>query len=453
MGFGDILGGAGDALGGLANGAGNILGGITGSKWSATGVPLENPTGAGEIANAGAQAQSGLAQQQAFVNALNAQNGIGNQSNVFNQLQGVASGTGPNPAQAMLNQATAANVANQASLMASQRGAGANPGMIARMAAQQGGNLQQQAAGQGATMQANQSLGALNQMGGIAGQQVQNQGQAVQGYGQMAQNEQQNLLNAQAQYNNAQVGQQNNQNTVNAGIQSGNAQRKADLIGGVMKGAGSAAGLAAAAEGGMATPQGMARPHSEMMMAEGGPVSSFGRMIANTPSNNAPMASFGGNDAFAQPQAHNMDPGLKGMRKPAASNNDIVGGSSASPMTVATGGQGAMPAGMESGAGFAAAAHGGQARKAVPALVSPGERYLPPQAVKQVAEGKANPMQAGEKIKGKAKVNGDSYSNDTVQKVLASGGIVIPRHITQSKNAPKLAADFVRAILAKQGLK
>lgn len=87
----------------------------------------------------------------------------------------------------------------------------------------------------------------------------------------------------------------------------------------------------------------------------------------------------------------------------------------------------------------------------VEAMVSPGERYLPPKDVKKVAEGKASPMKAGEKIPGKAKVKGDSYANDTVAKTLESGGIVLPRHITEHPNAPSEAAKFVAAVLAKQG--
>lgn len=94
-------------------------------------------------------------------------------------------------------------------------------------------------------------------------------------------------------------------------------------------------------------------------------------------------------------------------------------------------------------------AHGGQ----VPAMVSPGERYLSPREVEKVAEGKKSAMAAGKKIPGEAKVKGDSYANDTVSKTLESGGIVLPRHVTQAKDAPEKAAAFVRAILAKQGLK
>lgn len=95
-------------------------------------------------------------------------------------------------------------------------------------------------------------------------------------------------------------------------------------------------------------------------------------------------------------------------------------------------------------------AHGGK----VPALVSPGEKYITPKEVEKVAEGKKSAMAAGKTIPGEAKVKGakNDYSNDTVSKTLDSGGIILPRSVTQAKDAPKKAAAFVEAILAKQGL-
>jgi hypothetical protein len=93
-------------------------------------------------------------------------------------------------------------------------------------------------------------------------------------------------------------------------------------------------------------------------------------------------------------------------------------------------------------------AQGGQV---VPALVSPGEKYLNPREVEMVKKTGVNPMQVGEKIPGKPKVSGakDSYANDTVPKTLEKGGIVLPRHVTQAKDPAKAAAKFVQGILAK----
>lgn len=194
-----------------------------------------------------AQSQVGLGQQQQLVNALNAQNGIGNQSAVFNQLQGVANGTGPNPAAAQLAQATGANVANQAALAAGQRGASGNVGLMSRQAAQAGSNAQQQAAGQAATLQAQQQLGALNQLGGIAGQQVAQQqaatqglNQTLQGINQATQGEQGQVLSSLA-----------SQNAANAGIAQSQAAQGGQLLGGGLNAVGAAGGaLLGLAQGG-----------------------------------------------------------------------------------------------------------------------------------------------------------------------------------------------------------
>jgi hypothetical protein len=191
-----------------------------GSGFQAQGAPTAAQQVAAQQATTG-----GLAQYQQFLQALQASNGVGNQSNVYNQLQGIASGTGPNPAQAMLAQATGANNANQAALMAGQRGAGANAGLIARQAAQQGAANQQNSAGQAATLQANQSLNALGQAGQIAGNQVNQTQAAAQGVNSAALQGQSNLINAQ-----------NNANSTNAQIASTQAQSAGDLIGGILNG-------------------------------------------------------------------------------------------------------------------------------------------------------------------------------------------------------------------------
>jgi hypothetical protein len=132
--------------------------------------------------------------------------GIQNQADVYNRLTQVAEGNGPNPALAQLNNATGQNVSNQAALMAGQRGAATNVGLIARQNALQGAQIQQQAAGQGAALQANQQMNAIGQMGGLASQQVGQQAGAVNSYNQFAQGEQANILNSIAAQNNAAVG-------------------------------------------------------------------------------------------------------------------------------------------------------------------------------------------------------------------------------------------------------
>lgn len=335
------------------------------------------------------QQQASIKQQQDFLNAIAAQNGLGNQANVFqqqqglaNQFQNVANGQGPNPAMAALNQATGQNVANQAALMASQRGAGANTGLIARQAAMQGANTQQQAVGQAATMQAQQQLAAMGQlqqqqanMANLAGAQVGEQQTAATGLGQQTSSQRGQLLGQQAQAN-----------QINAGMAQQKAGMQGQLLGNLMGAAGTGLGMMfagpAGAAAGNSIGSGLARGGqntSADMFADGGkvqPRSAYGRML-----------------------------------------------------NMATGG-------------------------AVPAMVSPGEVYLNPSAVQDVKAGSKKPMD-GEKIPGQPKVSGakNSYANDTVPKTLEEGGIVIPRSVTQGKNPDKKAAEFVRAVLSKKGMK
>src|SRR5277367_507561 len=83
------------------------------------------------------QANNALAQQQAFTQAVQpgGLQALQSQQQLLGQLQQGAQGQGPNPALAQLNQTTGQNVANQASLMAGQRGASQNAGLMARQAA------------------------------------------------------------------------------------------------------------------------------------------------------------------------------------------------------------------------------------------------------------------------------------------------------------------------------
>src|SRR6478609_1124751 len=165
--------------------------------------------------------QAGMQGQQALLGQMQGQGGLGKQTDVYGQFQDIAAGKGPNPAQAMLNESTGQNVANQAALMAGQRGSSANAGLMARQAGSQGAATQQQAAGQAATMQANQSLNALQQAGGMAttmaGQQVGQTNQNVES--QMAQ--QQMLQNAAAAQNQANIANQASVNQANAQMASG----------------------------------------------------------------------------------------------------------------------------------------------------------------------------------------------------------------------------------------
>lgn len=392
---------------------GSIISAVTGSGGMAfkpDSANILNPATVDQANTQYANANQGLTNQSNFLAALQAQNGVQNQSSVFNQLQGVANGTGPNPAQAMLNQSTGQNVANQAALMAGQRGSGANAGLMARQAAQQGANTQQQAIGQGASMQAQQSLGALNQLGGIAGTQVAQQGGATNAYSTAAQGEQSNILGAINNQNQANVSMQNNMNTTNASVASQTAQAQGNLLGSLTGGLGTAlpgmmssvGGLFSGGAGGGAAMAGAGDALSEaapllMLAAEGGNVEM--PPMQHAPKTDGPRSKVG--------QHFHSSPQYKPMM-----------------------------------------AQGGQ----VPAMVSKGEQYLNPKDVEKVKQG-ASPLAVGERIPGKPQFPGNDYRNDVVPKTLEEGGLVIPNKIMQSKNPEAKAAKFVAAHLKSQALK
>ena len=253
--------------------------------------------------------QTGLDQQLAFIQQLQAQNGIQNQADVYAQLGQIAQGQGPNPAQAMLNNATGTNVANQAALMAGQRGAGANPALIARQAAMQGGALQQQAAGQGALMQAQQQMNAINSMGGIAGQQVGAQAGALQGYQQGALGQQQNVYNAIGNQNSAAVGAADTVNDSKAAAQD----RAGKLIGSLFNAAGGAASIGMGgigkAHGGEILPASGAQSMlGRSLMAGGGAVPGAIKMEDNLANDKVPAMLSPGEIVIPVTVAQSADP-------------------------------------------------------------------------------------------------------------------------------------------------
>jgi len=425
-----------------------------------------------------------LASQQALINALAKQNNFVNQSDVYGgmnayqqsltnaggldkqQMAGrglqdvygrqaatadtlgdISQGRGPNPAMAALNQRTGENVANQAALMAGQRGAGANVGLMARQAAQQGGNLQQQAVGQGATMQAQQSLNALGQMGTQQSQMAATQsalgnlGTTQVGAGQTALGAQASQANTQAanqigannqavQGNIQNVGQQlgaagNFNQAVTAGqasVNAANAQiaqqglkNKGDILGGALNGGGAGIlaatggkGAAAAAAGSAGSPVtapggsdfgGPASVGPAPDFAEGGEVDPQVAQAAPTPTSG--MSSWG---SF-----------MKNLSNPSSQDSKLQQGSSKATQ------------GLIGALGMAAMAQGGLAAQG--GGVSAG-----------------SPAQA-------ATVPGNSYANDKINAVLSEGEVVIPRSIMMGKDPVRGAADFVAKILAKKGRK
>lgn len=220
-----VAGAATSAVGGLTNQIGNAIGGGNATPQQA---PLMVPSSVAQANHTYNQSMGAIQQQQDLANQLHG--GVDRQNKVYGQQQQLAAqlgqmaqGQGPNPAMAQLANSTGANVANQAALMAGQRGAGANAGLIARQAGQQGGALQQQAAGQGAALQAQQQLnavGALQQQQGmlqnLASGQIGQQANALGNLNQFAQGEQAQVLGSIANLNNTAAGQQANVNDIQA---------------------------------------------------------------------------------------------------------------------------------------------------------------------------------------------------------------------------------------------
>lgn len=425
-------------------------------------------------------------QQQGFNGQLGAANGIGTQNSAIAGLQGVAgqyqnlaNGVGPNPAQAMLNQQTGQNVANQAALMAGQRGAGSNVGLLARQAAQQGANTQQQAVGQGATMQANQQIAALqglgntqqaigglgttqagmqqagiNAQGALAGQQVgqnmaanqaaNNQanvmaGQQIAGTGAATQAQLANagqLQGAVGNYNTANVSNNNSVNAGNTALAQTNMQGNQAMVGGLMNGLGSIMGGARGGYVGMAeggdpmqpypAPPGQGpvvaapapAPAAPMMQAPQGPQSSFGQYLAGMTGTGDYLGAQKPIEGVDEPMnAPPTDVAIPGQPGLGWGSQKLYEGASST-------GKGAGKL-----AGLAAmAAKGGKVERDFRG--GGGVRANTPDE--------------------KAVKPGNSYKNDKVKALLSEGEVVIPRDVMESEDPARAAADFVSKVLAKR---
>jgi len=359
---------------------------------------------------------AGQAVNQALSGYGQAQGNIGTGQALEQQLINEGNGQGPNPAQTALASNTAANVAQQAALQAGQRGASANAGEIARQAAQTGAATQQAAVGQAATLQAQQQLAA--QQGALAAQgQIGNQ-----------------ITNEQAANNQlagTAIGANNTQNAnlisnygqaqgINAQVAQQNANATNQTLNGLFGGVSSVAALLA--DGGEVGKDGaMVQKTPPVMLAAGGPVSWAGQYLNSSPSDMG---------QFATPSTGSV----ASLQVPQLAQADNKGGSSQ---------------GISSGISSIGSmmAKGGK----VPAMLSPGEQYLPPKKAEAVAKGKADPM-SGKHIPGKAKVPGDNLKNDTVPAELDSGGVVVKRSVMATHD-PKKVQQFVQAIMAKSGPK
>lgn len=372
-----------------------------------TSFNVQNPLQPGQLQGAAAGVGNSLQQQQQLLQALQAQQGLANQSQVYGQLQNIAAG-GVNPAQAQFAQNTAQNVANQAALMAGQRGASANVGLLARQAAQQGAGIQQQAVGQEAAQQAQNQIAAIQGAGNLATTQAGQQIGATQAISQAQLANQGQLLGAAGQYNAAQAGLANTQ-----------LQGQQGLIGGVLGGLGIGASSAAGAEGG-----------EIVKMADGGgigwtdaPVGGGQGMMNFGQNQGASALQSGASSAFGK-FLHSKTTAAPAQNQ----GTSAMDAAASAPVTNPVGGQATSPAAMGITSTFG-----------------------PPQA----GGGMIHDYRVGGKVnaaspKEKAVKKGNDYANDKIPAVLSEHEIVLPRSVTLSKDPVRDAAKFVQSVIAKR---
>lgn len=429
--------------GGVGGFLGNILG--TSNKFQATGAPVTAGTNTAQLNESYNGAQQGLNSANNLNSALTpgVAQGAGAQSNLSNQLANESMGGGPNPAQAALNQNTGVNVANQAALMASQRGVNANPGMLAAQAARQGAATQQQAAGQEATQAAQQQLNAQNALATLSAQQVGQGTAATQLQNQTQQNEQNILQGANTAANSANVAMQSNLNNVNGGVSQGNQNSSSGLIGGIGNALGAITGLFA--EGGE-VPEHI----SKMAMiyhpkyASGGPVweNSTPAQFLNQA---APAQNLPGVSSEAMWKPSDKKPEETSGNSDTGTNPTGVGGS------YGLGGQGMVDslANSQYGAGAAPLSMPeiGSGLGSAPSAPSLGASLGPMLA----SGGKVgSKLKYGGKVPGKSKVDHDDYDNDTVSAKLSPGEVVIDLDTLHDKGELGKMARYVAQNIARK---
>jgi hypothetical protein len=217
---------------------GSVLSGILGTK-----NEFKADTGGQNFGQAINHAQSGINENTA------------NQQTLAQALQAQANGTGVNPAQAMLHQATDNSIRQNSAMLASQKGI--NPGSTQRLVAMNAAQQGQQEAGQGALLQAQQGVSANGQLAGL--------------YGQMGNQAQANLAGYQ--------GALSSNNSINSGIAAANQASANQLTGMAATAIGGIGGKAAT--GGV----GSSADTSQAMGIMSGGMSSAASLPASNPSN------------------------------------------------------------------------------------------------------------------------------------------------------------------------
>ena len=163
--------------------------------------------------------------------------GLAAQMDLSKQLAAMSQGQGPSVAQSMLEQERQKQVAQQAALLGSQRGASQNVGLTGRTAARVGADVGMEAAGRAATLRQQEQLGAMEQLRALSGQQVEQQRLGTAGAGQAR-------LAAQEQA----LGALGRQQAAQAGVEAQTAASQGKIMGGILSGVGSVLG---ASEGGL----------------------------------------------------------------------------------------------------------------------------------------------------------------------------------------------------------
>lgn len=455
-------------------GGNTTQGGLFGALTSQSGyqAQLAPTTQLNYIPTVGAASQNAL-------NPNTVNSAIGSEQNLANEYQGIANGTGPNPALNALNQQTATNVANTAALQAGQRGGSQNAGLLARQIGQQGAATQQAAVGQAATTQANQQLGALGAEGTLQNA-IATQGLGEQGVNSNVYATALGGNNAQNNTNVSNYGQAQglNQSTANA-----NTQATSQTSGGIIGGIGSLLSFEKGGEVekfddggsvlGVAPLPGVPQPQTNT-----GPSLGVDTSMPNI--NNSTIAT-----GTLTPQSDQSYVGkfLQNSQSPQPSDPTGwrtliggIGGSGAKQEISGGGGSGSGGGGgLLSSVGSLAAllakggqvhpgphkshvanylfAEGGMAGEKVPCLVSPKEVILNPEQVKEVVERGADPMKIGEHVPGRDKVHKNSIKNDVVPRDLHDGSVVLPIEITTHKGASEKGRKFVEKEHAKRYMK
>lgn len=399
----------GDVFSSIGNAVGSI-GGVTNGL--AKGFTPQNEFNAGDPIN-----QQAMQQQIATSQGNLAQTNT-NQNALAQALLARSQGQGPNPAQDMLNQSTNQNVQQNAGMIASQKGI--NPALAARQASLNAASMNQQAAGQGAVMGANQQIAAQQGLSNLYGQQANQSLQNISTSGGLAN---QGALGAAG---------------INAGTSAQNAAATQTTNSGFLNSIAGAAKSAAA---------GMFHGGEVKNYDSGGAVQPFQTGDFGKSNASAQIANGMLNAAGVHTYQTGVSPINLSMTPSIPKPQDVAGGAGDAGGSMGADGGGLSGfSDLASGAGPAAMAYSGGK---IPAHLHAVAKIYHPQAFQQ-QKGTTQLKAQGGKVPGKAKVPGDSPKNDTVKTMLSPGEVVIPRSVMNSKDPAAEAAKFVASKLKEK---